>query len=398
METDIKAEDQWAYLEPFLPDEEWLFQSAREHGAMTRKRKIRTATQLLRLCLIWAGCQQSLTRTAAWATSSLGIRLTDEALTQRFARCGAWLSALVYAKLAERAAPPPIDWLKARRVRIIDASVVTAPGQKRGFWRLHLSLDLVRRQLDHVELTTEKGAEDLRRFTIEPGELILADRRYCQRAQLVHVIDSGADFVIRHNWNNVPLEGRQGEAFDLFGTLNSLQEATAQSIAVRIKADPKRSLAAKNVWLVVLRKSPEAAEADRQKLLKRRRDTGGRHKTIDPRTIEAAGYFMVLTTLDSEKIAPEAILELYRFRWQIELEAKRLKSLHHLKDLPAKTDPMIQTWLMAQMYMALLTEDVADAPSAFSPWGYPVCGRRNKPMACHQSGDRACAQGADGLD
>lgn len=398
METDIKTEDQWAYLEPFLPHEQWLFASAREHGAMARRRRIRTATQLLRLCLIWAGCQQSLARTAAWARSNLGIRVTDEALTQRFARCGPWLSALVYERLAERATPPVIDALESRRVRVIDACALTSPGQKRGFWRLHLSLDLVRRQLDHVELTTERGAEDLRRFAIEPDELILADRRYCQRAQLAHVIDSGADFVIRHNWSNVPLEDSQGEAFDLFSTLKSLPEATAQSIAVRIKADPKRNLSAKNIWLVALRKSPEAAEADRQKLLKRHRDTGGRHKTLDPRTLEAAGYFMVLTTLDPEEIAPEDILEMYRFRWQIELEAKRLKTLHHLKELPAKTDPMVQTWLMAQMYMALLTEDVADAPSAFSPWGYPVCRRQNKPLARHQSGDRACTQGADGLD
>lgn len=384
MSTDLRADEQWTYLERFLPSEEQLFEAARVHGAMQRKRKIRTATQLLRLCLVWAGCRYSLTRTAAWAQSAFGVRLTDEGLTQRFAHCGQWLSALVYEKLVARSEPPKIAGLGRRRIRIIDATSVTAPGQKISSWRLHLGLDLVQRQLTDVSLTTNEEAEDVQRFDIAPGDLVLGDRRYCQRAQLAGVIEREADFIIRLNWHNVPLEGRQGEPFDLFEVLGKMPDAKAQSFAVRTKTDPRRGLTAQDVWVVALRKSPEAAQADRERLIKKRRHQGGRKKKIDPRTIEATGYFIVLTTLDPEKVAPEAVLELYRFRWQIELEAKRLKSLHHLDELPAQTDPMVRTWLMAQMYMALLTEEIADAPSAFSPWGYPVRrGASGQSLACH---------------
>lgn len=386
MSFEIERDSDWTYLAQFLPTEAQLEESAHDWGAMKRRRKVRSATDLLRLCLVWAGCHFSLMRTAAWAKQQLGVELTDAALTLRFANCADWLSSVVFDKLAERVRPPDAETIGERRVRLIDTSALAAPGAKGTSWQLHLDFDLVRRQLTYLEVTDASQPEDIRRFHLAANDLVIADRRYSQRHQLDHLIGHRTDFIVRLNWRNVPLEGRQGEDFDLFETLRRLPEAQAQSLPVRIKAHPKRKLAAHDVWLVALKKSPEAAEHDRQRLIKQRKAKGGRQKKkkIDPRTLEAAGYILVLTTLSAEQVNAEAVLEMYRFRWQIELEIKRLKSLHRLKELPAKTAPLARTWLLAQMYLALLTEEIADAPSAFSPWGYPLRrGAHHQPVACH---------------
>ena len=51
---------------------------------------------------------------------------------------------------------------------------------------------------------------------------------------------------------------------------------------------------------------------------------GGHQARVE--TLEAADYVFVFTTL-ADQIAPQAVMELYRGRWQIELAFKRLKSL-----------------------------------------------------------------------
>src|SRR5947199_91318 len=61
-------------------------------------------------------------------------------------------------------------------------------------------------------------------------------------------------------------------------------------------------------------------------------------RRIDPRTLEAAGYLILITSLDAKAFPPETLATLYRVRWQIELAFKRMKSILHLDRLPAK-DP-----------------------------------------------------------
>ena len=58
--------------------------------------------------------------------------------------------------------------------------------------------------------------------------------------------------------------------------------------------------------------------------------------------IEAAAYIFVVTSLTEEQASAEQLLDLYRFRWQIELAFKRMKGLLELGVLPAK-DPCWHT-------------------------------------------------------
>jgi hypothetical protein len=51
---------------------------------------------------------------------------------------------------------------------------------------------------------------------------------------------------------------------------------------------------------------------------------------------------LILTSLDVAQFSAEDILAIYRLRWQIELLFKRLKSLLHLDELPAKDPDLVR--------------------------------------------------------
>jgi len=79
---------------------------------------------------------------------------------------------------------------------------------------------------------------------------------------------------------------------------------------------------------------------------------------------------MLFTTLSEAVIASADVLELYRFRWQIELAFKRLKQLIRLGRLPHKDPVAAKSWILAKLVIALLLETLYRNARAFSPWGY----------------------------
>ena len=81
---------------------------------------------------------------------------------------------------------------------------------------------------------------------------------------------------------------------------------------------------------------------------------------------------MVFTTLPEELITPADVLELYRFRWQIELVFKRLKQLLRLGHLPHKDPVAAKSWILSKLVIALLLETLYRNARAFFPWGYSL--------------------------
>ena len=109
--------------------------------------------------------------------------------------------------------------------------------------------------------------------------------------------------------------------------------------------------------LIVLRLAPEAAAraAKAQHRNHSRRRAG---KAMQPLTVRATGYLMLLTSLPPAVPAAE-VLAAYRLRWQVELAFKRLKSVLGLDRLPAKSEALARSWLLAHLILALLIDDAA---------------------------------------
>jgi hypothetical protein len=198
--------------------------------------------------------------------------------------------------------------------------------------------------------------EHLRRVKVAAGDIWLGDRNYAKGEGLHHVVQAGADFVVRVSWNSLSLRTASGQPFDLASRLKRLGKAKrAQWRAVAHTPDGKTV----PVRLLVRRKPPEAIEREIKRITEKaaRRGRTRRSGKPDPRSLIAAQYTIVATSLDEPA---NQIFELYALRWQIEIAFKRLKSLLHIDQLQAKDPDLIRTWLLAHIIAALLIEDHAD--------------------------------------
>ena len=78
----------------------------------------------------------------------------------------------------------------------------------------------------------------------------------------------------------------------------------------------------------------------------------------------------MFTTVAAERLEAAAVLELYRFRWQIELAFKRMKSLLELDEMTAQDDALCRTFLYVKLLATLLVDELSRQWVDFSPWGY----------------------------
>jgi hypothetical protein len=222
-------------------------------------------------------------------------------------------------------------------------------------------------QIDHVEITDAKGGETLNRFEFAPGDLVVGDRGYAHRSGLEAVSRAGAHFIVRTNWQNLPLERPDGTPFDILAALRSIGEAVSGDFNVRFRGPGGRTPIAAR--LVATRRSEPAAAQTRKEATAESKKKG---RVVDARTLESAGYFYVLTNVSSEQLSADQVLELYRFRWQIEMNFKDLKSVLDLNNIPAKDPALARTWLYAKLLGAFLIDDLTSRYVSFSPWGYKL--------------------------
>jgi hypothetical protein len=357
--------EQWESFLAVLPRGFDLDKTLRESGALVRRRGVASAEALLRLILVYSLCGLSLRATAAWAQAQGVAKVSDVALLKRLRKAGPWMGQLLGAKLAERVEglePQPLSY----RLRIVDATTASIPGSQGTDYRVHLGFDLGSLQVDRIEVTGAQGGESYSRLGIKAGDLILADRGYCHRRGLAAVRQASADFLVRINWQNLPLEDSQHQRLDLVKLLEQVKGSKAVEFEVATVADPSRSIPSMSARLIVVRKPAEAAKAERRRIV---REASRKGRKVNPKTLKAAAFFFVLTSVPQQALSAEKALELYRLRWQIEMAFKRMKGLLHLGDLPVKDPQLAHGYLCAKLLAALMLEDLTKDFLAFSPSG-----------------------------
>jgi hypothetical protein len=311
--------------------------------------------------MAYGGCGMSLRETCAWAEAVRLASLSEPSLMERLCKAAPWLGDIVAALIAQQAAAPAKRWA-GYRLRALDATSICQPAADRTTWRLHVGYDLASGQVDHIELTDGRGAENLQRLTYRPGEIVLGDRAYARAHNLRLVKQDGADFIVRMGWNALRLKRADGSDFDLFATLRD-QEGQEGEVRVRVGEDKGAPL---ELRLVIWRKTLEQAEAEQKRLLKNAKKHGTK---VDPRSLEAAKYVMLLTSLPDNAFPACDVLAIYRFRWQIELAFKRMKSLAGLDELAAKDPALAQAWIFARLIAFLIAEQIAGQVPDSPPFG-----------------------------
>ena len=210
----------WPSLLARLRDLVDLEGSARDCGALRRRRGVADAGVLLRLALVYGGTRLSLRGTVAWAAAAGVADLSDVALLYRLQGAEVWLGWLVRELLSKELAAlasgvaVPGGW----RVRLVDGTGIgiAGPGGKAAF-RLHAAFDLAARRFDALELTGGTEAASLARRTAGPGEVLVADRFYAKATGVHQVVAQGGHVVTRRGLTACRLLAADGQKLDAIG-------------------------------------------------------------------------------------------------------------------------------------------------------------------------------------
>ena len=354
-QTSPEPVDPFASVLARLPPDLDLESLARETKALRRRRGLRSAAALLRLSLAWSCGGQSLQSVAAWAAEQGIAALTDEALIQRLHQAGPFLRAVSNRLLPGAGACPA--W-RGRTFRIADSSSLSQRGSKGTDWRIHAVYDLGQGGFSHVEITDTHGGEALDRGQPVAGEIRVGDRGYANAQAWQRYLEAcpdGVDFIVRMRWNTIRLHDAAGELFNLIDWLRDRPaDAEIHEVTVRVQSGQRQEPL--EIRLIARRKTQEAIEKANKSL---RQQASRKQTRLDPRSLIAAEYLVLATSLSAEEFPAEEVLSAYRLRWQIELAFKRLKSLMRIDKLPTRTEAGTQCWLYAHLIVALLCDDLS---------------------------------------
>lgn len=356
---DATATD-WALIEALLP-EGWR-ELASEMGLIRTLpaymgQKVRDIGIALQLVLHYAAQRGSMRLTTAAAAAAGLVKISQPALFKWIRKIGPYLEALV-ARMIEPGRYASGTW-GGYVLIAADATTVTRPGAKGTTARLHYALHLSDLRPRFVRITNEKVGETARHFDVRPGELWIVDRGYANPPSVLHVVERGAEILVRLNRRSLPVYDGRGQGVDVRGLLMATRtRGQTQSKAVRVIAADGREAAAQLCWMWLPK--PEAEKA---------RARAERDGEKDEEELRAAEYVVVLTTAPSSRLSAEQAIELYRARWQIELDFKRDKSIGQLDMLPNFLPESIHSWLCAKVLLGLIARRLACPSVALPPSG-----------------------------
>lgn len=389
--TTTKTVTDWEVIEAHLPagwrelgDEMGLIRERPKHmGA-----KVSDLGIILRLVLHQAGTSASLRATTALAAATGVISLAAVSLHLWMKKLGPYLTALL-AKMVGTAAFAPEKW-GGLHIIVGDATTVQRPASKGTTARVHYALRLSDMTPRHIEVTDEHGGETARRFRAEPGEAWLLDRCYANPPGVESLHNRGAHIVVRYNRGTLPVYDKKGKRIDVMSLLNATAtREKAHQIRASVHVGDKK-IAGRLCWIRL--PADKAAEA-------RRRATKESDGPCDQDTLFAAEFVLVFTTILTE-LSTEQVLELYRARWQVELEFKRAKSIRELDRLPNFLPETIHSWICAKLLLQLITARIANAaPLPFDsfPPGGPCRPALLPASHVHSDGRRALVRRARGV-
>lgn len=334
-----------------------LEREARTNRAFLRPREVKCGVDLLRLVLAYSLGVMGLRLTAAWADGIGLASLSNVALLGRLRNCVPWLLSIV-ARLLVRPAAASRNAASAadgapRLIRLVDATTVRKAGKSARengqLWRIHAVFDLPSEQFSAFELTNEKEAERIDRVAVIPGEIRIADRVHCRAEGLAKVIAQGADIVVRAGWNCARWLDEDGRTCDMIGELTGnltghidrpIWLAWGKTAALQLR--------------LVAIKMPRAQAT--KAVAEARATAKSKQNKVQPGTLIAAEWVILVTSLAPAEYPADKVLELYRMRWRIEIAFKRMKSLAGLAGPPGECPEVAKAWVLCHLIAVLLTE------------------------------------------
>jgi len=298
-----------------------LEETAKKYKAIERKRGIGSAGDLLRILVTYALCNISFPVLSAIAAATGASGISDTAWRKQMRKSVIWLSFLLQYAIGQIIPLKTISTPDNRNVYLIDATQMRRRGKDGKNYRVHMCYDLKRGVMNEVKVTDQHTAESFSHFGIKENDIYIADAGYGRMSQYEYVCSKNADIIFRITPGIFSLFNERGTPVNLFRMIRK-----AKKLQFDIKCFGKYKGKLIPIRIILSRIPDDKVE----NALNRRKRRIQKKGTVNPRpqTAEYAKWVVLATSLKSS-FSADAVLTLYRSRWQIELLFKRFKQ--HLK-------------------------------------------------------------------
>ena len=334
-------------------------------GAIIRKRDIKDPNDLMMLALfhLLTGC--SLIEVSEISKLAKLGNISDVAFMKRFSNCNEWFKWILTA--IQNTTPGIIHYsipekLSEYRILAVDASDVAEKGASGRIFRLHFALDIGNMQAALYNITSNSTGEHLRNFELTKGDLVIADRIYSSITGIEYCLSKDCHYIARMRANSFKPYNAEGKQLDLLSIMTGKDSGELNAFVRKERGENAGKLIP--VRICFKKKDADALDSTRKKM---KRKESKKQTTISDSTYAFNEYIVLCTSLDRTIITAEEVVELYRYRWQVELYFKRLKSILGYGELPKKSEKSIFSWLNGKLMIALLIESIIGRAD-FSPF------------------------------
>lgn len=359
----LQIDQDWKKLLSFLPsDYRELAVAHKQLQVQYGNARFTTADDLLRAVLLHVGADMPLRQTAALLAESGGPVVSPNRIHMKMRNVARYLRALVARMTSWAGDCAPERWSGYELV-VVDATAFAGRCATGTDARIHTAIRLADLSIYSAHATDVSGGESLRRFSWMPGQLVIGDRGYCTAQGVEHVVDQGADVLVRVNRGALRLYSRTNRSFAIEPFLRRIREGEVMEQRARIRLQTRAGRRERVVDGRVLATRLPAEKVEEAKA-RVRAEMGA---TVTAEALEMAAYVALFTTVPAAKLSAEQCLAIYRLRWQIELAFKRWKSLCHFDRLPNERTDTIISWLYGKLLLGLVLDRIASAAPVLSP-------------------------------
>jgi len=208
--------------------------------------------------------------------------------------------------------------------------------------RMQFAFDLLQERVvylsvDPYSLNDIKKAHCL---NVKQGDLILRDRGYLSTAEVERIIGLKADFIYRYKHGITYLDVVTGEPIKL---LERLKDNPSLDIMVRL-VDKKGPV----VRLVATAVREELANRRRQKLKKEAHGQPGKE------CLALLSWSIFITSIRQEQMDYNALFQLYKLRWRVEILFKAMKSNLRLDKIHTIPSQQFHFMVYAKLILLIL--------------------------------------------
>jgi hypothetical protein len=240
---------------------------------------------------------------------------------------------------------------RCRNVKLIDATKIKQAGKgKRGGkeLRVHMCYSLTAGCMYEVLVTDNHTSEKTAHFTIEEYDLFIADRAYGLCSNIKLFISGKADYLFRITPSHAALfeDAKGKKRIDAAKMICEAKKDNKDKIDIPCYIrDGKEYILTRLVMGILPEDKREKAVGRAIRNAKKKKV-----KEMKPETLDYAEWVILLTSLSKEEYSAEAILKLYKCRWQVELLFKNIKQSLHIVKLPAASlahsETLVLLWIL----------------------------------------------------